>query len=203
MISHTMFLSARRLSHGAAVAAGYAALGLSLLITFEVIARKLFNFSLQGVDEIGGYVLAIGVSFSFAYALLHRAHTRVDVLMTRLPAFLQAPLNAAAMLMLSGLSLFMLWRAVETLQETVEFGSLASTPLQTPLWIPQSLWVIGLGVFALLTSLLALRALLLLAGGRLTTLNVEFGPRSAQDELDEARTDYGDSMTTTQEGAQT
>ncbi|MFG6157517.1 TRAP transporter small permease subunit [Halomonas sp. 1390] len=197
MLPRNPYWLARSLAHGAAVAAGYAALGLSLLITFEVIARKLFNFSLQGVDEIGGYVLAIGVSFSFAYALLHRAHTRVDVLMARLPALLQAPLNAAAMLMLAAFSLFMLWRAIETLHETLEFGSLASTPLQTPLWIPQSLWVIGLAVFALLTSLLALHALAQLVTGRVRALNRDYGPRSAQDELDEAQQDYGGSVSPT------
>lgn len=191
MSSQHPYLLARRLAHGAAIAAGYASLGLSLLITFEVVARKLFNFSLQGVDEIGGYVLAIGVSFSFAYALLHRAHTRVDVLLTRLPRLLQAPLNTIAILLLSGFSAFMLWRAVETLKETLEFGSLASTPLQTPLWIPQSLWVIGLGVFSVLTVLLAGRAVKLLVTGQLATLDREYGPRSTDDELDEACQDYG------------
>ncbi|ALM53564.1 TRAP transporter small permease subunit [Halomonas huangheensis] len=202
MESRSPYWLARSLAHGAAVAAGYAVLVLSLLITFEVIARKLFSFSLQGVDEIGGYVLAIGVSFSFAYALLHRAHTRVDVLLARLPGKAQAPLNALAMLMLAGFSLFMLWRAVETLIETLEFGSLASTPLQTPLWLPQSLWVLGLGVFAVLTSLLALHALRQLFSGRFLALNSDYGPRNTQDELDEARHDYAlqdqaDDLTTT------
>ncbi|CAM3431506.1 TRAP transporter small permease subunit [Halomonas lysinitropha] len=195
MSSPSPYLFARRLAHGAAISAGYASLGLSLLITFEVVARKLFNFSLQGVDEIGGYVLAIGVSFSFAYALLHRAHTRVDVLLTHLPRWLQAPLNTLAILMLAAFSVFMLWRAVETLKETLEFGSLASTPLQTPLWIPQGLWVIGLGVFTVLTVLLAGRALKLLATGQLAMLDREYGPRSADDELDEARKDYGSGIT--------
>lgn len=198
MSSQHPYLLARRLAHGAAIAAGYASLGLSLLITFEVVARKLFNFSLQGVDEIGGYVLAIGVSFSFAYALLHRAHTRVDVLLTRLPRMLQAPLNAIAILLLSAFSAFMLWRAVETLKETLEFGSLASTPLQTPLWIPQSLWVMGLGVFTVLTVLLAGRAVKLLVTGQLATLDREYGPRSTDDELDEARQDYGSGIVTEQ-----
>ncbi|QEM82824.1 TRAP transporter small permease subunit [Halomonas binhaiensis] len=188
MASQNPFSPVQRLARGAAIAAGYAVLGLSLLITFEVVARKIFSFSLQGADEIGGYVLAVGVSFSFAYALLQRAHTRVDVVLTRLPAWLQGPLNALAMVLLAVFSLFMLWRAIATLQETLEFGSLASTPLQTPLWIPQGLWVFGLGVFAALATLLAARAVLLL--GRIARLNAEFGPRSAQDELDDAQQDY-------------
>lgn len=190
MLTHSLYRAVHRLAHGAAIAAGYAALGLSGLITFEVIARKFFAFSLQGVDELGGYVLAIGVAFSFAYALIHRAHTRVDVLLTALPAALRAPLNALATMLLAAFASFMLWRGVETLLETLEFGSRASTPLRTPLWMPQSLWVAGLAVFAGLALLLAGRALLLLLRGRGDTLNREFGPRSTDDELDEARQDY-------------
>ncbi|GAA5176910.1 TRAP transporter small permease subunit [Modicisalibacter zincidurans] len=199
MLTQKFQLAAHKLAHGAAIAAGYAALGLSLLIAFEVIARKFFNFSLQGVDEIGGYVLAIGVAFSFAYALLHRAHTRVDMLLVKLPVPLRAFLNTLAMLLLAAFAAFMLWRAVETLRETLEFGSRASTPLQTPLWIPQTLWGLGLGVFALLAVLLALRALSLLLHGCFASINGEFDPRSADDELDEARQDYGASVPESQQ----
>ncbi|ALM53567.1 TRAP transporter small permease subunit [Halomonas huangheensis] len=196
----------KRLAGGAAVIAGYATLGLAILITFEVVARKVFSFSLQGADEIGGYVLATGVSFSLAYTLLERAHTRVDVLLGRFPVVVQGGLNALAMALLAAFSLFMLWRAAETLAETLEFGSLASTPLQTPLWIPQGLWVAGLGVFAALSTLLAVRAVVLLARGQVTQLNTEFGPRSAQDELNQAQQDYrgdeGDSTSVTSPGSQ-
>ena len=58
---------------------GYVLLGLSFLIVFEVIARKLFDFSLPGVDEIGGYVVTITGTFGFAYALIERTHTRIDI----------------------------------------------------------------------------------------------------------------------------
>lgn len=194
--THTMkandaYRAANGLAHGAALLAGYGALCLSGLITFEVIARKFFDFSLQGADEMGGYVLAIGVAFSFAYALLQRAHTRVDVVLAKLPGGVRAPLNVLASLLLAGFALFMLWRGADTLLVTLEFQSHASTPLQTPLWIPQSLWVAGLAIFALLAALLALRACFLLLSGDIDRLNREFDPRSADDELDEARSDYG------------
>ncbi len=46
----------------------YFLLFLSFLIVFEVITRKLFSCSLQEVDKIGGYVVAIAGTFDFAYA---------------------------------------------------------------------------------------------------------------------------------------
>ncbi|SDL05574.1 TRAP-type C4-dicarboxylate transport system, small permease component [Modicisalibacter muralis] len=195
MKANDAYRAANGLAHGTALMAGYAALFLAGLITFEVIARKFFNFSIQGANEIGGYVLAIGVAFSFAYALLQRAHTRVDVLLAKLPAALRAPLNVIASVLLAGFAGFMLWRGADTLLVTLEFQSHASTPLQTPLWIPQSLWVAGLAVFALLATLLALRAIYLLLGGNVAQLNTEFDPRSADEELDEARHDYVDAAT--------
>ena len=67
------------------ICGGYACLGLSFLIFFEIIARKLFNYSLQGVDEVGGYVVAIIGTFGMALAAVERAHTRIDVLLFRLP----------------------------------------------------------------------------------------------------------------------
>ena len=53
---------------------------LVALVTVETIVRKLFNVSLQGVDELGGYALAIGSTISFSLAVLGRNHIRVDVL---------------------------------------------------------------------------------------------------------------------------
>ncbi|WP_435105779.1 TRAP transporter small permease subunit [Arhodomonas sp. AD133] len=176
-----------RLAKLAALAAGYGALGLSLLIAFEVVSRKIFSFSIQGVDEIGGYVMAAGVAFSFAYALVERAHTRVDVFLSLFPRRLRAPLNTIAQLALAIMAAFMFWRAVATLLESLEFQSRASTPLQTPLWIPQTVWVAGLGVFALFAIVLALRAVVKLASGQVDAVNREFGPRTTDDELDEAR----------------
>lgn len=84
----------------------------------------------------------------------------------------------------------MLWRAGGTLGETLEFSSLASTPLQTPLWIPQSLWLIGLAVFTVVTLRAAVRAGVQLARGQFDVLNASCDPPSADDELDEARRHY-------------
>ena len=37
-----------------ALAAGYALLVQAVLTAVEIVSRKLFNHSLQGVDELGG-----------------------------------------------------------------------------------------------------------------------------------------------------
>jgi len=76
-------------------------IGLSVVVTIETIARKLFKFSIQGADELGGYALAAGSVIAFSLALVGRNHIRVDVFHERFPARLQAMLNALSYLLLA------------------------------------------------------------------------------------------------------
>ena len=62
---------------------------LALVVTVETVVRKVFNVSLQGADELGGYSLAFGATVAFSLALMGRSHIRVDVFHDRLPARLQ------------------------------------------------------------------------------------------------------------------
>ena len=145
-----------------ALVAGYMLLGLSFLVTAEILIRRFFNFSLQGSDEYGGYVLAILAAFGFSFALLERAHTRVEIVVERLGAGPQAALNLASCLSAALMALFMAWRAYAALAESIEFRSLSGTPLMTPLWQPQALWFAGLLFFAITASAVALHALVLM-----------------------------------------
>jgi TRAP-type C4-dicarboxylate transport system permease small subunit len=167
-----------------AIGCGYASLGLCFLIGFEIVARKLFGFSVQGVDEIGGYVLAITASIGFAYALVHRVHTRIELGLALMSPTLQAVLNALAAVVIAAFASFMALRAFGALSESIEFGSRASTPLQTPLWIPQAIWFAGICVFAFVGIVIAAHALLLLARDR-DLLNQTYGPPSLDEEIKE------------------
>ena len=162
---------------------GYVLLGLSFLIVFEVIARKLFDFSLQGVDEIGGYVVAITGTFGFAYALIERTHTRIDIVLDHVPSWLRNLLNVLAYGLVTAASVFMLRYAYEALNESILFGSLSPTPLQTTMWIPQSLWVAGLVLFCI-TALAILVHLLLLRFRDSELAFRLYGPPTIQQEVD-------------------
>ncbi|GIR54663.1 MAG: hypothetical protein CM15mP62_21340 [Rhodospirillaceae bacterium] len=52
-----------------------------------------------------------------------------------------------------------------TLDESLTFGSVSSSPLQVPLWIPQSLWMAGLIIFGLSALWTAFRGVLALRIG--------------------------------------
>ena len=65
-------------------------LALSVVVSVETLARKLFNYSIQGADELGGYALAAGSVIAFSLALAGRNHIRVDVFHERFPPRVQA-----------------------------------------------------------------------------------------------------------------
>lgn len=167
-----------------ALAAGYGLLGLALLVTVEILLRRFMNFSLQGGDEFGGYVLAILAAFGFSYALLERAHTRIEILVERVPARPQAWLNLISSWCIALMAAFMAWRAGSALLESIEFGSLSGTPMMTPLWQPQSLWLAGLIFFAVTALAIAVHSTILMARDY-RRLNRLYGVKSLEEIIEE------------------
>ncbi|MBP9147534.1 MAG: TRAP transporter small permease [Rhodoferax sp.] len=166
----------------ATIACGWVVLAYAVGLTLEVLGRKFFSTSFKGIDELGGFVLAVSAAIGASYAMAQRSHTRVDVFLVRLPTRLQRSLNTLAMLCFAGFSGFAVWRGVAVLRDTIEFGS-SATNLEQPLWVPQALWVAGLGLLALISLVYALHAVYLLVRRR-PELNAWYGLHGAQDELD-------------------
>jgi TRAP-type C4-dicarboxylate transport system permease small subunit len=160
-------------------------LALAVVVSVETVARKVFNVSLQGADELGGYALAVGATLGFSLALLGRAHIRVDVFHERLPRALQVALNWLSVASLAAFALLMAWLAWFVIQDTRSYQSVAQTPWATPLVYPQTAWLIGLMVFAGVAVASALRATSMLLRGDAAGLERDYGPRSTRQEVDE------------------
>ena len=160
-------------------------LALSVVVTVETIARKVFSFSIQGADELGGYALAVGSTIAFSLALMGRNHIRVDVFHELFPRRVQAFLNWLSVTTIALFAIVIAWVSIKVLSETIEYGSTAQTPWATPLIYPQGIWYAGFVLFMLVAIGYAARATLLLVTGRIAELNVEFHPKSAKEELKE------------------
>ena len=150
-----------------AITSGWLLVGLSLLVAFEVVARKFFGFSIQGADEIGGYTLAIVSTIGFSYALVERSHIRIDLVHRRLPTSVQVALNLVALSLLSGFALTLAWRAVAVAWQSAAMSATAPTPLQTPLVVPQGIWSLALLVFSLIGIGYVVRTLRMALSGRM------------------------------------
>jgi TRAP-type C4-dicarboxylate transport system permease small subunit len=170
------------LARWSTIVCGWWLLVVSALTFVEIVGRKLFGFSLQGVDEIGAFSLAVVSGLSFAQALVTRGHTRIDFLVLKLPTGPKAALNMLAMVTLAGFALFALWRGSDVLLESLEFRSRSTSPLQTPLWLPQGPWLFGLALFAATAVALAVHAVWLLPRDR-ERLNALYGPPTLDEEI--------------------
>jgi len=175
----------RRLEDVLATLFGAIFVVLSFVVTVETLVRKLFNFSLQGADELGGYSLAIGSTIAFALAVAGRNHIRVDVFHEHFPRGLKAFLNWLSIVLLAGMATLFVIVSWRVLMESLEYRSTAQTPWATPLIYPQSLWYAGLVLFMLMAVGFAARASWLLFTRRIDQLNEEFHAKSAKEELKE------------------
>ncbi|MTH78380.1 TRAP transporter small permease subunit [Paracoccus aestuariivivens] len=162
---------------------GMMMLALSAAITAETLMRKLLSISLGGIDELGGYAIAIAAPLAFTVALADRAHIRISQLTNLLPMRVQAVLDVVSVVSLAALSVFFLHFAIQTVLDTWTYKSIAQTPWATPLIVPQGIWLVAMATFPLAAIWLGLRALHLLARRDWRQIRKEFGTPSANEEL--------------------
>jgi TRAP-type C4-dicarboxylate transport system permease small subunit len=166
----------------ATLACGWVVMAYAIALTLEILGRKFFNTSFKGIDELGGFVLAISAAIGASYAMALRSHTRVDVFLVRFSRPVQKVLNTLAMACFAFFATFAAWRGIAVLLDTIEYKS-SATNLEQPLWIPQTGWVIGLVLLAAISLTYAFHAIYLLVKNR-PELNAWYGPVSAQEELE-------------------
>jgi TRAP-type C4-dicarboxylate transport system permease small subunit len=174
----------RWLSDVLCLAGGWALLALSFWIVVNVLLRKFLSFSFQGVDEYGGYCLAIASAAAFAKAAFDRAHVRIDAVTRLVPAAGRAALDVVALVSLGGMMWLIAWKAIETTYESWEMGALATSPLRTHLWIPQALWAAGLAWFAIVLVFQCIGALKAIARRDWATIEEKFGHTDVQREVE-------------------
>jgi TRAP-type C4-dicarboxylate transport system permease small subunit len=139
--------------------AGGLLIGASFLVAVDVLARRLFNMSLGGADEITGYCFAVGTSLSFAYALFERAHIRIDAFYQFMGARLRLAADLLGIVLLTAFTGVICWMAAGLVFDTFKHGSQSITPLKVPLAIPQVPWLFGWSLAFLAGVFLAAAAL--------------------------------------------
>ncbi|MBI4182922.1 MAG: TRAP transporter small permease [Proteobacteria bacterium] len=153
------------------------------LIGVEVVARKIFQVSVGGADELASYALAISMAWGYAYALFERAHVRVDAVYVRFSPWLRAVLDLVSLLAFALVIGLLCLRAVGVLGSTLEMHAISNTSLGTPLVIPQSLWLLGLVFFLLCILVLLARVAAALTRRDLATIQRLAGAPSLSEEM--------------------
>ncbi len=176
---------AQRGSTAGALAGGVLILAAAVLVAVDVLVRKLANVTLGGADELSGYALAIGSTWSFGFVLLARGNVRIDALYQHLPRMAAALCDLAAVLALLVFGGVVAWYGWGVLAQSWASSSRSNSSLAVPLVVPQALWWVGYAWFVLCGALVLLRALAALARGNWAAISGLIGARSIQDEADE------------------
>ena len=128
-----------------------------VLIASEAMARNVLSTSLQVTDEIGGYLLVATTFLSMSVAEAHGAFHRVELIQARLGHAMRMISQIVFDLMSLGAAAVVTWQLTRLTLNSWRAEDVAPTPLQTPLWLPQSTMAIGMALlcFALIRTILA------------------------------------------------
>ena len=163
---------------------GLALIAVALLVTVEVILRRVFLIGLSAAAELSAYTLAISTAWAYAFSLFQRNHVRVDAVVRLLPRRAVVWVDLLALAALTWFAGLLVFHGYRVLEMTLERGARAMTPLATPLWIPQSLWLLGLTVFLIACVVLFAHATRLLAAGQVAAVSDLIGTFSREEEAE-------------------
>ena len=136
-----------RISQLAVWVGGAALLAEAVMVTVDVLSRKIFNVTMSGSEDYSGYVLSATTTWAYSYCLLHRSNVRIDALYNFLPRKVTALLDIIGLLLLFYFMSIMTYYAMVSFVDSWVNNSVSITTLGTPQWIPQLFWVAGLILF--------------------------------------------------------
>jgi TRAP-type C4-dicarboxylate transport system permease small subunit len=129
---------------GCLAASGVALVAMVLMIGAEVLARSFFHHSFEVVDELGGYLLVALSFLSLAPALASDSFHTVELVQRRLSAAARRATQRVFTLLALAFALVMAFAIARYVWRSYAQGDVASTSLQTPLWIPQITMLLGM-----------------------------------------------------------
>ncbi len=155
----------------------------ALVVSTEVICRKLFAFPFSGSDEIGAYLFAIGTSWSMAFVLVTRGHVRIDALYGGFSPKVRAVFDLVALAGLAVLVIALTDRSWELVSDNLSGWNRSNTPLRVPLPYPQLPWFFGFVLFLLALTIACLRAVAAFARGDYAKVAATAGVPSQDEEV--------------------
>ena len=165
--------------------AGFCYLLITVLICFDIFARKFLGVSTESTTELTGYLMAVGMSWGLAGTLFERGHVRIDVLVQRLSLRVRVWLHLASLLALLVSTGFYVYGAVSIATDSFAFNATDLTTLRTPLVVPQGAWAAGFVLLLLAVFALALRSAGQLMHGDLDAMDRALMARTYEDEAAE------------------
>jgi TRAP-type C4-dicarboxylate transport system permease small subunit len=157
----------------------------AVLIGIDVIIRKFFAASIGGADELAGYALAIGTAWGLGAALIERAHIRIDSLYVLFSSRIRVVLDVAGLVLFVGFFALVTWHGRLVVEQSWTSGSRSQSAIETPVVLPQIIWISGMLLFFAVGVVLLVEALRRIFSGDVQGAVRLIGTRSAEEEVAE------------------
>ncbi|QHQ36338.1 TRAP transporter small permease [Algicella marina] len=131
-----------------AVLAALCLIAILALILIQMLARWTGEV-FPGAPEYAGYAMAAASFLAFASALNKGAHIRVSIALNAAPSALRRWLEVWCFAVGSAIAWYFVWYAHRFVYWSWKFNDVSQGQDKTPLWIPQSLMLIGATIFAI------------------------------------------------------
>ena len=172
-------------SHAGALVGGALLLLAAVVIGLDILLRTFLARTIGGADELSGYALAIATAWGLSFALLHRAHIRIDSFYELLPAWMRAALDVISLLAFILFVGLITWHAWGVLSQSIASNARSISALSAPLVVPQALWFFGFVFLMLVLLLLLVESLIAWAKGDHRALARLIGSKAVVEEIQE------------------
>ncbi|MCF3933069.1 TRAP transporter small permease [Acuticoccus sp. M5D2P5] len=133
---------------GAAILAALCLIAILVLIVLQMLARWTGEV-FPGAPDYAGYAMAAASFLAFAHALNRGSHIRVSLLLNSVPPKARRIVEIWCFAIGTALVWYFVYFGVRFIYWSWKFNDVSQGPDATPLWIPQSVMLLGAFVFAL------------------------------------------------------
>lgn len=120
---------------------------MTLLILVEIFLWNMFEKTTLIADEYSAYGLAAIIFLGAGYCLREKGHIRITLVLGFLPDKLARTITFAATLVTTAFMGYLWWYLLKMVQAAIRYESTSGTLTNTPLWIPQTIMLVGAAVF--------------------------------------------------------
>ncbi len=119
------------------------------MIFYEILLRALFNTSTFILQEFVGYAVATMIFMGLGGTFRAGAHVRVTLLLDNISGRLRTVIELVCLIITALLTLLATTYFSVSIIKHVNRGTVSNSIAEIPLWIPQSLMLLGLIIFLL------------------------------------------------------
>ncbi|GLQ05890.1 TRAP transporter small permease [Sneathiella chinensis] len=127
----------------AAVLAGVILVAMVGFVLYEIVLRSFFASSTYVLDEFVGYGVAIMTFLSFSMALREGTFIRVNLVIANVPPGLRRMIEVLSCALGTAIFSFLAAYLLKIVVRNFERGVVSNSVAEIPLWVPQSLMLVG------------------------------------------------------------